>query len=244
MPGDGRRHRSGHGICVAGEPFPAISSGMCSPPTPCRLAMAHQGRRRRLQGVCPWCGGLVGYDPIAGSKVDKPIDGPWLALSTCKLATPRSGSVKGAPTAASKSTACRPVTTLCLLGRTAGLHPQPPKRHRGDGETVDLGFCPFRVVDEFEGYVLATTPERRDGLDGPERDGCPTGGDEGEAGMANFTLTMRKRENSLMDRGATLVTTDGCGHYYMENAYPMTQWLVMEAYADLYLHHRRHLSGG
>ncbi len=37
-----------------------------------------------------------------------------------------------------------------------------------------------------------------------------------------------------MDRGATAVTTDATGHYVMENAYPMTQWLVMEAYDDLH----------
>ena len=45
---------------------------------------------------------------------------------------------------------------------------------------------------------------------------------------------MRRRDNSLMDRGTTAVSTDACGFYYMESAYPMTQWLVMEAYTDLY----------
>ena len=37
-----------------------------------------------------------------------------------------------------------------------------------------------------------------------------------------------------MDRGAVGVTTAADGSYYMENAYPMTQWLVMEAYDDRY----------
>lgn len=56
--------------------------------------------------------------------------------------------------------------------------------------------------------------------------------DAGEPGIPNFPIVMRTRENSIMDRGATTVTTDGNGYYWMENAYPMTQWLVEEAYAD------------
>ncbi len=58
--------------------------------------------------------------------------------------------------------------------------------------------------------------------------------DPGEPGLSGFPVAMRTRENSLMDRGATLVTTDANGYYWMENAYPMTQWLVMEAYADTF----------
>ena len=56
--------------------------------------------------------------------------------------------------------------------------------------------------------------------------------DPGEPGLSGFPVAMRSRENALLDRGATLVTTDANGYYWMENAYPMTQWLVMEAYAD------------
>ena len=56
--------------------------------------------------------------------------------------------------------------------------------------------------------------------------------DAGEPGIPNFPIVMRTRENSIMDRGATLVNTDASGYYWMENAYPITQWLVEEAYAD------------
>ena len=64
-------------------------------------------------------------------------------------------------------------------------------------------------------------------------DGCPQA-NEGETGVPNYGLTLRRRENTLMDRGSTAVSTDACGHYYFESGYPMTQWLVMEAYNDLY----------
>ena len=64
-------------------------------------------------------------------------------------------------------------------------------------------------------------------------DGCPQA-NEGEVGVPNYGIVLRRRDNSLMDRGTTAVGTDACGFYYMESAYPMTQWLVMEAYNDLY----------
>lgn len=58
--------------------------------------------------------------------------------------------------------------------------------------------------------------------------------DAGEPGIAGFTVVLKKRENSVLDRGAKAVTTDASGHYVMENAYPLTQWVVVEAYSDLY----------
>ena len=37
-----------------------------------------------------------------------------------------------------------------------------------------------------------------------------------------------------MDRGGTAVTTDANGYYSIDNGYPMTQWLVLEAYDSRY----------
>ncbi|MBL0125241.1 MAG: hypothetical protein IPP88_22005 [Betaproteobacteria bacterium] len=74
---------------------------------------------------------------------------------------------------------------------------------------------------KFDGYVFNDT--NRNGIKDP-----------GEPGLPGYTLTMRKRENSLMDRGTTATTTDATGYYSFESAYPMTQWLVMEAYDDLH----------
>ena len=91
-----------------------------------------------------------------------------------------------------------------------------------DGETADLGsLSMLGWWTTLDGYVfndLNANGKR----------------DPGEPGMSGFPVAMRTRENSLMDRGATLVTTDANGYYWMENAYPMTQWLVMEAYADTF----------
>ena len=92
----------------------------------------------------------------------------------------------------------------------------------GAGETVDMGILPLAGWwTFFDGYVF----------DDANRNGIK---DEGEPGLPGYTLTMRKRENSLMDRGTTVATTDANGYYKFEAAYPMTQWLVMEAYDDLH----------
>ncbi|MEP6894519.1 MAG: SdrD B-like domain-containing protein, partial [Chloroflexota bacterium] len=56
--------------------------------------------------------------------------------------------------------------------------------------------------------------------------------DAGEPGIPGFFISMRTRENSTMDRGTASLTTDANGYYWMESAYPQTQWLVEEAYAD------------
>lgn len=90
------------------------------------------------------------------------------------------------------------------------------------GGTVDTGILPLTGWwTEFSGYVFID--DNRNGVRDP-----------GEEGVSGFDLTIRKRENSLMDRGANLVTTDQNGFYTMPNGYPTNQWMIMEAYNDLF----------
>ncbi len=56
--------------------------------------------------------------------------------------------------------------------------------------------------------------------------------DPGEQGVAQFPLTLRKVDNSLMDRGSNAVGTDSTGFYNFEGAYPLSEWTVLEAYSD------------
>ncbi|MCW2768130.1 MAG: pectin esterase [Nocardioides sp.] len=89
-----------------------------------------------------------------------------------------------------------------------------------NGETVQMGTLPLNGWwTTYEGFVFNDT--NRNGVK-----------DSGEAGVPNFGLTLRRRENSLMDRGQTTVTTDSNGRYLFESAYPLGEWLVMEAYND------------
>jgi hypothetical protein len=90
-----------------------------------------------------------------------------------------------------------------------------------NGETVDMGNIDLMGWwTTIEGHVFI--------------DNNPENGkmDPGEEGVSGFFISMRMRENATMDRGTASVTTDADGYYWMESAYPMTQWLVEEAYAD------------
>ena len=58
--------------------------------------------------------------------------------------------------------------------------------------------------------------------------------DPGEPGLANYLVGLRDRDNSEIDRMSIAVTTDATGYYVFERAYPMSSWMVLEAYNDRY----------
>ncbi len=211
---------------VAGEPFPAIIFGFVRPTN----LLSGTGAGGQIKGVVdafkvyvPPRGGLISYEPLVGGKIDKPIEKPWIALSDLQFGDTAvwigHGDANGAFTIPSVPDGNYTLTwwdepqdyILNLMNVTVA-----------NGEVVDLGVLPLNGWwTQLEGYVFNDL--NRNGIR-----------DAGEPGLANFPVAMRKRENSLMDRGAVTVTTDATGYYYMENAYPITQWLVMEAYNDLY----------
>ena len=90
------------------------------------------------------------------------------------------------------------------------------------GEPVDMGVLPVSGWwTEYTGKVF--NDKNRNGKR-----------DAGEPGVPNFPLTMRKRDNTLMDRGQTAAVTDANGNYSFEGAYPLGEfgYTVMEAYSD------------
>ena len=56
----------------------------------------------------------------------------------------------------------------------------------------------------------------------------------GEAGIPNFVVALKVRDNSLEDQGQQRATTDSQGHYSFTQAYPLNYWLVLEAYNQRY----------
>lgn len=215
---------------VAGEPFPAIIFGYVPGQPghfpPLAGTGSIHGVVEKVKVYVPTNGGVGGlpgqiWGGLAGAKLDRPIPFPWVTLTDLTAGDTAvwvgRGDVNGAFTIPNVPAGNYTLTwwddklnhILDLVNVTVG-----------PGEAVDMGILPLTGWwTEFEGYVFNDL--NRNGIRDP-----------GEPGIANFGLTMRKRENSLMDRGATAVTTDAAGHYVMENAYPMTQWLVMEAYND------------
>ena len=58
--------------------------------------------------------------------------------------------------------------------------------------------------------------------------------DPGEAGVPRFTVALKERDNSIMDQGINTVTTDDQGHYVIPEAYPLTKFVVLEAFNTRY----------
>jgi hypothetical protein len=58
--------------------------------------------------------------------------------------------------------------------------------------------------------------------------------DPGERAVPQFTLTVRERDNSLMDQYTNTASTDSNGAYDIRETYPLGKWLVLEAFNTRY----------
>ena len=58
--------------------------------------------------------------------------------------------------------------------------------------------------------------------------------DPGEAGVPQFLLTFKERDNSQWDQGINAATTDKNGDYVIREAYPVTKWSILEAFNTRY----------
>jgi hypothetical protein len=217
---------------VAGEPFPAIIFGYI----PGSLNNIPAGGTATIKGVVdavkiyvPTNGGIGGlpgqiWGGLQGAKIDKPIANPWVTLTNLGNGDTVIWAGKGGADGKFEIPNVPPGnytltwwdepqnTILDLVNVTVST----------TDSVIDMGVLPLTGWwTFFDGYVF--DDQNRNGIKDP-----------GEPGLPGYTLTMRKRENSLMDRGTTATTTDATGYYRFEAAYPMTQWLVMEAYDDLH----------
>jgi uncharacterized repeat protein (TIGR01451 family) len=223
---------------VGGEPFPSIIFGFVPGPTSTYWnSPAHRfaaGGTGTIKGVIdatdiyvPAKGGqsLPGtiWGGMAGAKVDHPIDKPWITLSDLNRGDTAvyvgrgkadgSFEIKNVPDGSYTLTYWDDPQDyiLDLLAVTVN-----------HGEVLDMGVLPLTGWwSDLQGDVFNDL----------NRNGKR---DAGEPGVPNFTLTLRKRENSLMDRGTPSATTDQSGHYVFEAAYPLTEWIILEAYNDRY----------
>ena len=167
-----------------------------------------------------------------GTKVDKPIVRPWLSLADLQAGDEAvwvgQGNANG---------------TFDIAGVPDGNYslswwdePQDYNLNMinvtvSGGETVQLGSLPLNGWwTTYDGYVFNDT--NRNGVKNP-----------GEAGIPNFTLTLRKQDNSLMDRGQNTATTDASGHYFFEAAYPLGRVGRDGGLQRLLLHDGGHVSG-
>ncbi|MFN8465927.1 MAG: SdrD B-like domain-containing protein [Caldilineaceae bacterium] len=213
-------------FAIAGEPFPQQIFGFVAPRNNFAAGGTGQikGVVEGIKSYTPPKGGLFDlWGGNTGTKIDHPIDRPWISLADLDNGDTAVYIARGNPDG-----------TFQINNVPAGNYMvswwDEPQNYNvntinvtvSNGQLVDMDVLPLNGWwTKYEGYIF--NDANRNGVKDP-----------GEAGVPNFTLTMRRRDNSLMDRGGTLVTTDQNGYYVFENAYPLGAWMVEEAYDDAY----------
>ena len=165
----------------------------------------------------------TGLGCCVGITLDKPISRPWLALADLNNGDTTiwvgQGNADGTFNIPNVPAGDYQLTwwdepqnyALDTVNVTVGL-----------GENVDLGLLPMTGWwTFFDGYVFNDL----------DRDGIK---DAGEPPLVGYALTLRSRNNTLMDRGSTTAVTDASGYYKFDMAYPTMNFLVMEAYDDIH----------
>ncbi len=221
-----------------GEPVPAIPFGYVMPTTsPTGLTNAPTtGKAANTGGVkgtvwasktyIPQQGGLPytgtgGGVGAQGTKLDKPIDRPWIALNDLQNGD-------------------RPV----YVGR-GDSQGKFTINNVPDGDYAVaywdaaqdylIEFANVSVsngqVTDMNNLLMAgwwTTYEGRVCIDQNRNGKC----EATEPGIPNLTLQLLTRSNSAMERGQPTATTDARGNYAFKEAYPLSAWLVMQLYND------------
>ncbi len=178
---------------------------------------------RTLHYVPPKGGTFDLFNGYTGTKVQRPITDAWLSLADLdngdqavwvgQAGTDGRFTIAGVPDGNYLMTWWDEAQNNLLALQNVSVT---------NGEAVNLGVLPMSGWwTEFSGTIF--NDKNRNGKR-----------DAGENGIPNFPLTMRKRDNTLMDRGQTAAVTDANGNYAFEGAYPLGEfgYTVMEAYSD------------
>jgi hypothetical protein len=213
---------------VAGEPFPWTMFGLVRPMN--TLAGGSGGVAGNIaaasvylpqQGGLPYQGGVWGG--LNGAKVTGPIEDAWVALSDLQSGD-TAVYVGQANADGSFFIPNVPDGNYLFTWWDYRLHYilDWTQITVSNGQVYDMGTQMltgwFTKVD---GYVFRD--KNKNGVKDP-----------GEPGIPNYLVVLRDRDNSEIDRMSVAATTDGSGYYLLERAYPMSSWMVLEAYNDRY----------
>ncbi len=215
---------------VAGEPFPWTIFGFVQPTN----ALTDTGVTGGIEGTIvaasvyvPLNGGLPYYGSqwggLAGARITQPIENPWIALNDLQNGD---------------------VAVWVGQGNADGHFSIPhvpdgdymltywdePQRYILDlinvtvsnGQVVDVGH-PMLTGWYAKVYGYVFLDENENGKRDP-----------GEPGVPDYLVAIKRRENSSIDRGGIEAMTDAYGYYEIDSVYPLTQWIVFEAYNDRY----------
>jgi SdrD B-like domain/IPT/TIG domain len=208
---------------LAGEPFPQPIFGFAPPTNTLAGGSGHiTGVVVGIKTYTPPKGGAFDFwGGNTGTKIDHPIESPWLSLADLQAGDVAVWVGQG------DANGHFDISGVPDGNYTLSWWDEPQDYNLNfinvtvaNGETVDMGNLPLNGWwTVYDGYVFEDL--NRNGVRDPDEQGVP-----------NFTLTMRRRENSLMDRGQNVATTDQSGYYLFESGYPLGEWSIMEAYSD------------
>ena len=193
-----------------------------------RRNVRRPARSRASSSGLPYIGGkngqVVPREGFAGAKVGGPIKQPWIALSDLDAGDQQIYVGRGA---ADGSFDIKNVPDGTLpadhLGRRPGLHPLQLQRRRA--RTAASPTSATRCSSAGSPTSTARCSSTRNG-NGKL--------DPGERAVPQFALTVRERDNSLMDQATNTATTDDSGTYDIRETYPLGKWLVLEAFNTRY----------
>jgi hypothetical protein len=208
------------------EPVPATQFGFVRVKAMPRSTATGEVKGVAVAGL-PYVGGqngqVVPETGWAGSKYAGPIASPWVALSDLtggdaavyvgRGAANGSFDIKNVPDGTYQLTLWDDAQDYILWSFNVEV---------SGGDLVDVG---NKMLVGWFTHVRGTVFVDDNG-NGKR--------DPGEAPVPGFTLTVRERDNSLMDQYTNLVNTGDDGVYDIKEGYPLSKWLVLEAFNTRY----------
>jgi hypothetical protein len=223
MPGDTGLDSE---LVVGGEAVPWVQFGYVEPRNLPAGPAAHV-TGQVLAGLT-YVGGnggitIPGGTGTAGGKEGPPIDRPWIALSDLgngdQMVYMGRGNKDGTfdianvPNGSYQLTAWDDVQDYILFSSNVTV---------SNNTTVDTGKT---YLSGWMGRIYGTVfiDTNANGKRDP-----------GEQGVPRTAVTLRERDNSLMDQMQNTVTTNSKGEYSISEGYPLTRWVVLEHFNTRY----------
>lgn len=224
---------------VAGEPFPWTMFGYVRPTneyTPAPDTGSIKGVIMTAQVYVPYAGGLPYqgglWGGLGGAKLDRPVDRPWIALNDLQNGDRARWIGRGNPDGSFEIPNVPPGNYMLTYWDHQLLNIldwiQVTVEPNG---ITDLGIQFLTSwFTQIEGYVFVDYDS-----DGKR--------DPGEPGVPDYLIVLKDRDNSEIDRMSISAVTapdnpvspeDESGFYVFEKAYPMSSWMILEAYNDRY----------
>jgi hypothetical protein len=213
----------------SGEPTPWTPAGFVCPrnepnANPNNVGTV-VGRVLKARVYYPSQGGLpyngtdgAGY---AGTKTDGPISRPWVSLASLQGGDVATAVVRGNPDGTFTIPRVPPGDYMVSVW-------DEPLNHIIDSYNLTVRAHQTTNIGDamLSGWFAELSGTIFNDLNENGRQ------DPGEPGIPGFPVTIKTRNNSIEDQGSQVSLTDIAGHYNLNQAYPLNQFNVLEAYAD------------